>query len=79
MARGDSGRIVLEIDPEEKQLLHDAVRKDGMTMKEWFLLQKEEYLRHRSQLTLFPRLAETSESTPPPTKKFSDTYRKRKN
>ena len=36
MARGDSGRIVLEIDPTEKDELYAAVTKDGMTLKDWF-------------------------------------------
>jgi len=37
MARGESGRIVLEIDPAEKQELNDALTRDGMTLKDWFL------------------------------------------
>jgi hypothetical protein len=78
MARGVSGRIVLEIDPDEKQILYDAVRKDGLTLKEWFLLQKDEYLRQRGQLSLFPMAAETPESTLSVTKKSSVSYRKRK-
>jgi hypothetical protein len=53
MARGDSGRIVLEIDPAEKQELYDAVTRDGMTLKEWFLRKATEYLRERGQGQLF--------------------------
>ena len=44
MARGDSGKIVLEIEPAGKEELYSAVKKDGMTMKEWFLRQKANYL-----------------------------------
>jgi hypothetical protein len=47
MARGDSGRIVLEIDPAEKQALYEAVTRDGMTLKDWFLRRATEYLRER--------------------------------
>jgi hypothetical protein len=53
MARGESGRIVLEIEPSDKEQLHSAVRKDGLTLKEWFVQQMQNYL-HGS------RAAETS-------------------
>lgn len=53
MARGESGRIVLEIDPAEKQVLYDAVTRDGMTLKDWFLRKATEYLRERGQGQLF--------------------------
>jgi hypothetical protein len=44
MAQGDSGKIVLEIEPAEKQRLYFAVKRDGLTMKEWFLQQMATYL-----------------------------------
>ncbi len=53
MARGESGRIVLEIDPSEKEELYNAVTKDGMTLKDWFLRKATEYLRERNQTQLF--------------------------
>lgn len=53
MARGESGRIVLEIDPSEKQELYDALTRDGMTLKQWFLRRAGEYLRERGQRQLF--------------------------
>jgi hypothetical protein len=53
MARGESGRIVLEIDPAEKQELYDALTRDGMTLKDWFLRRAGEYLRKRGQGLLF--------------------------
>jgi len=53
MARGESGRIVLEIDPSEKEELYNAVTKDGMTLKDWFLRKASEYLRERNQTQLF--------------------------
>ncbi|MBU1695264.1 MAG: hypothetical protein KKC51_15065 [Verrucomicrobia bacterium] len=57
MARGESGRIVLEIDPSAKDRLYEAVTKDGLTLKEWFLRKAEEYLRDRGQLLLFTPMA----------------------
>lgn len=37
MARGKSGRIVLEIDPEMKRELYLTLEKNQQTMKEWFV------------------------------------------
>lgn len=53
MARGDSGRIVLEINPSRKGELYSALTKDGLTLKDWFLKQADQYLRDRLQLPLF--------------------------
>jgi len=44
MARGDSGRVVIELDPEIKANLHDALSQSGMTMKSWFLREAERFL-----------------------------------
>jgi hypothetical protein len=57
MARGESGRIVLEIDPSEKDELYDALIKDGLTLKHWFLRQASQYLQDRAQPSLFSTLA----------------------
>jgi hypothetical protein len=60
MARGKSGRIVLEVDPSEKNALYDALKKEGLTLKEWFLRQSDLFLRQQGQLSLFasPTVAE---------------------
>jgi len=52
MSVGNSGRIVLEIDPEQKQELYQALKKDELNMKRWFLQQVNAYLRDRDQLPL---------------------------
>lgn len=49
MARGPSGRIVLEIDPETKRTLYEAVVGEGLTLKGWFLRSAGEYLRSRER------------------------------
>lgn len=36
MAVGKSGRLVIEMDADAKKRLHESVKRDGMTMKEWF-------------------------------------------
>jgi len=50
MARGPSGRIVLEIDPETKRTLYEAVVRDGLTLKDWFLRSAREYLRSHERV-----------------------------
>lgn len=52
MSVGTSGRIVLEIDPEQKQELYQALKKDDLNMKRWFLKQVDAYLKDRNQMTL---------------------------
>lgn len=55
MPRGESGRIVLEIDPEEKGLLYAALDAEGRTLKDWFLSNARAYLEETLQPSLFPR------------------------
>jgi len=39
MARGKSGKILVEVDPEFKEDLYVTVKNAGLTMKEWVELQ----------------------------------------
>jgi hypothetical protein len=52
MARGHSGRVVLEIDPSLKRALHGRLATEGRTMKDWFIENAERYLRQAEQLPL---------------------------
>ena len=79
MARGESGRIVLEIDPSQKDDLYSALTKDGLTLKDWFLRQATQYLRNRDQMSLFSAPAVSEESTPYKVKSRSATAVKAKN
>jgi hypothetical protein len=54
MAKGNSGRIVIEIDPEIKHELYDALHKEGSTLKQWFLKNAEVFLKNKGQLSLLP-------------------------
>ena len=49
MAVGQSGRIVLEIDPALKRALHARLVGEGRHLKDWFLEQVEGYLTPRQQ------------------------------
>ena len=53
MARGRSGRIVLEIDPALKRELYLALERQQKTLKDWFLEEARRYLVNISQRTLF--------------------------
>ena len=54
MAKGSSGRIVIEVEPVFKNELYDALNTEGMTLKSWFLKNAEEFLKDKSQLNLLP-------------------------
>lgn len=53
MSIGNSGRIVIEIEPLLKRELYSALARDGSTLKEWFIRSAERYLSNSgSQLPL---------------------------
>jgi len=37
MARGKSGRIVLEVGVNLKNAIHDRLSDEGVTLKDWFI------------------------------------------
>ena len=49
MAVGESGRVVVEIDPEIKKALHQSLKEDGTNLKDWFLAQTADYLNSKTQ------------------------------
>ena len=57
MSRGRSGRIVLEIDTETKDLLYIALAKKKLTLKDWFLSQCKIYISEINQPELFGEIA----------------------
>lgn len=54
MAKGPSGRIVIEVDPELKEELYSALKKEELTLKDWFLKNADVFLSGRSQMSLLP-------------------------
>lgn len=44
MARGPSGRIVVEMEPSLKRALHARLVAEGRSMKDWFLECAASYL-----------------------------------
>ena len=64
MARGPSGRIIIEVDPAFKRDLHSALAADGLSLKDWFIKQGAEYLTVRKQPTL-PGIVYTATANEP--------------
>jgi len=55
MARGQSGRIVIEVDPMVKRRLYAALSISGSTLKDWFMKAAAEYCDEATQPELFPK------------------------
>ncbi len=53
MAIGDSGRIVIEVDPKFKKDFHKILAIKGITLKDWFLEHAEDYIKNSDQLKIF--------------------------
>ena len=53
MARGPSGRIVVEVDPALKAALYEALARDSLTFREWLIRQATEHIEASRQPTLF--------------------------
>ncbi|WP_284455273.1 hypothetical protein [Alloalcanivorax xenomutans] len=53
MAKGNSGRLVIEIDPELKQELYRVLEKEGLSLKAFFLGNVEQLLTEKGQPELF--------------------------
>jgi hypothetical protein len=49
MAKGDSGRIVIEVDPTFKEEVYAALDRDGLTLKSWFVQQATKYVADHIQ------------------------------
>lgn len=60
MSVGGSGRIVIEMAPDMKRELHAALSRDGQTLKSWFIVRAEEYIRNNRQLSIFGDQQENS-------------------
>jgi hypothetical protein len=55
MPKGESGRVVIEVDPDLKRSLYAALAGDGSTLKDWFLGAVASYLAEQEQPS-FPDL-----------------------
>ncbi|MEQ8924336.1 MAG: hypothetical protein RLO81_00910 [Fulvivirga sp.] len=55
MAVGDSGRIVIEVDPQFKKKFRKALALKEITLKDWFVKQAEEFIENNHQLKIFEK------------------------
>ena len=53
MARGESGRIVIEVDPVLKRRLYASLAAEGSTLKDWFIENVGRYVDESAQPSLF--------------------------
>ncbi|EJH1086558.1 hypothetical protein NCL65_002051 [Escherichia coli] len=44
MAKGESGRIVLEVEPELKKALYSVLAMEQKTLKGWFVDKAQEHI-----------------------------------
>jgi hypothetical protein len=56
MARGGSGRIVIEVEPEMKRRLYSNLALTGQTLKDWFVQPANAFCSEAGQLQLFGSL-----------------------
>jgi hypothetical protein len=42
MAIGKSCRVVIDLTQEQKKAIHEAIKKDGKNLKQWFLEKVKE-------------------------------------
>lgn len=52
MSIGSSGRIVIEVEPEVKRQLYATLAREGMTLKDWFLREAQNYMQTATQMPL---------------------------
>ena len=52
MAKGSSGRLVIEIDPLIKKELYEKLGEKGLNMREWFLINANAYLKQNKPNSL---------------------------
>jgi hypothetical protein len=52
LARGKSGRIVLEVDPTLKRKLYLALEQNQTTLKDWFLESADIYINKNPLIKL---------------------------
>lgn len=73
MPRSDSGRVVIDLDPEFKRELYSALKEDESNLKTWFLEKATDYVEDKRQPSLFATQSIASnarnDSVPSPSKR----------
>lgn len=58
MAIGESGRIVLEVEPELKRKLYSVLALENRSLKDWFIALATQHIEAQQQPSLFGSSAE---------------------
>ncbi len=53
MARGESGRIVIEVDQRLKSQVYVALARRNTTLKAWFVSEAQKLVAPGNQMTMF--------------------------
>ncbi len=61
MPRGESGRIVIEIEPTLKRKLYSVLAIENSTLKDWFIQLAESYVKEKGA----PRFKENKRKKAP--------------
>jgi hypothetical protein len=56
MSKGESGRVVIEVDPTLKRRLYSALAMENSTLKQWFVDAAKQYVAEHEQPNL-PEIA----------------------
>ena len=64
MARGPSGRVVVEASPELKRRLHSRLVANGRSLKDWFLEHANAYLGAETKRTAPPAVVDPQSRKP---------------
>jgi hypothetical protein len=55
MPIGESGRIVIEVDPHLKRELYSVLERERLTLKKWFVERANRYVASSAQMSFsFP-------------------------
>jgi hypothetical protein len=65
MARGPSGKLVIELDPSLKNALYARLNAEKKTVREWVIQAARDYLRGQQVLSLAAPDYRIAEPAPP--------------
>ena len=49
MPRGQSGRVVIEMDPDFKRQVYVSLAREGLTLREWFIREASAFIGNSEQ------------------------------
>ena len=55
MAKGESGRIVVEVEPSLKRQLYSVLAIESSTLKDWFIQSAENYIKDKAESIQKPK------------------------